>query len=87
MFGNIGAPELLIILLIALILLGPSRLPDLANALGKSIREFRKAASDVEDAAKGTPTAPAQPSASREDASPKPGPATGPTDSPSGSDA
>ena len=45
---NIGPFELLVILFIALILLGPSRLPDLANALGKSIREFRKAATEDE---------------------------------------
>ena len=49
---NIGAPELILILIIALVLLGPSKLPDVASSLGKSIREFRKAASDVTDAAK-----------------------------------
>jgi len=47
---QIGPFELLVILLLALIILGPSRLPDLANALGRSIREFRKGASDMEDA-------------------------------------
>jgi sec-independent protein translocase protein TatA len=51
---NIGPFELLVILFIALILLGPSRLPDLANALGKSIREFRKAATEDEP----TPSSP-----------------------------
>ena len=49
---NIGAPELILILIIALVVLGPSKLPDVASSLGKSIREFRKAASDVSDAAK-----------------------------------
>lgn len=43
--GPIGLPELLVILLIILIILGPSKLPELARALGESIREFRKAAS------------------------------------------
>ena len=52
---QIGPFELLVILLLALIILGPSRLPDLANALGRSIREFRKGASDVEDAMNPTP--------------------------------
>ena len=47
---NIGAPELIIILIIALVVLGPSRLPDVAQSLGRSIREFRKAATDVSDA-------------------------------------
>jgi sec-independent protein translocase protein TatA len=46
---NIGAPELIIILIIALIVIGPGRLPDVGSALGKSIREFRKASSDVQE--------------------------------------
>jgi sec-independent protein translocase protein TatA len=51
-FPNIGAPELIVILIIALIVLGPGKLPDVAASLGKSVREFRKAATDVSDAAK-----------------------------------
>lgn len=47
---NIQGPELIIILVIALVVLGPGRLPDVGSALGKSIREFRKAASDVKEA-------------------------------------
>jgi TatA/E family protein of Tat protein translocase len=43
--------ELLLILAIALIVLGPGKLPDLGAAMGKTIREFRKAASDVQEAA------------------------------------
>lgn len=39
--------ELLLILAIALIILGPKRLPDLARALGKGLSEFRKAANDI----------------------------------------
>jgi sec-independent protein translocase protein TatA len=63
---NIGAPELILILIIALVVLGPSKLPDVASSLGKSIREFRKAASDVTDAGKldapaTTPATPANP--------------------------
>jgi len=47
---NIGAPELIVILIIALVIIGPGRLPDVGAALGKSIREFRKASSDMADA-------------------------------------
>ncbi len=49
---NIGPVELIIILVIALIVIGPGRLPDVGAALGKSIREFRKASSDMADAAR-----------------------------------
>lgn len=48
MFG-IGWSEILVILVIALLLLGPSKLPEIAKGLGKGIRDFRKALSDVED--------------------------------------
>ena len=42
--------EWIVILVIALLILGPGKLPDVAAAVGKSIREFRKASSDVQDA-------------------------------------
>ncbi|HSW43655.1 MAG TPA: twin-arginine translocase TatA/TatE family subunit [Patescibacteria group bacterium] len=60
---NIGPVELIIILVIALLILGPGRLPDVGSALGKSIREFRKAATDVQDSVKldAAPAAPASP--------------------------
>ena len=48
--GNIGPGELIIVLVIALVVLGPGRLPEVGSALGKSIREFRKAATDVKEA-------------------------------------
>jgi TatA/E family protein of Tat protein translocase len=57
---NIGAPELIIILVIALLVVGPGKLPDVGQALGKSIREFRKASSDVQDSVRIDP-APAAP--------------------------
>jgi TatA/E family protein of Tat protein translocase len=50
--NGIGAPELIIILIIALIVVGPGRLPDVGSALGKSIREFRKASTDLGDSMK-----------------------------------
>jgi TatA/E family protein of Tat protein translocase len=60
---NIGPVELIIILVIALLILGPGRLPDVGSALGKSIREFRKAASDVQESVSldAPPAAPAAP--------------------------
>jgi len=45
-----GPLELVIILVIALLILGPGKLPDVGASLGKSIREFRKASADVQDA-------------------------------------
>jgi len=44
---NIGVPELLIILAIALIVFGPNKLPELAKAFGKAMREFKKATEEV----------------------------------------
>jgi TatA/E family protein of Tat protein translocase len=41
--------HLILILIIALLILGPGKLPDVGAALGKSIREFRKATSDIQD--------------------------------------
>ena len=46
MFG-IGMPELLLILGLALIVLGPKKLPELAKALGKGLAEFRRATDDL----------------------------------------
>ena len=46
--GNFGVPELLIILVILLLIFGPSRLGDLGSSLGKGIRGFRKSMKDDE---------------------------------------
>jgi len=48
MFG-IGMPELLLILGLALIVLGPKKLPELAKALGKGLSEFRRATDELKD--------------------------------------
>ncbi len=58
---NIGPGELILVLIIALIVVGPGKLPDVGAAIGKSLREFRKAASDVQDAASAQPAAQAAP--------------------------
>lgn len=47
MFG-VGPTELLVILVIALLVLGPKRLPDLARSLGKAMGEFRRATADIQ---------------------------------------
>ena len=52
MLPNIGAPELIIILVIALLILGPGKLPEVGSSLGKSIREFRKASTDIQESVK-----------------------------------
>ena len=48
----IGAPELIIILVIALLILGPGKLPEVGASLGKTIREFRKASTDIQESVK-----------------------------------
>ncbi len=48
MFG-IGMPEMVLILAIALIVLGPKKLPDLAKSLGRALREFKKATNELKD--------------------------------------
>jgi len=47
MFGSIGMPEMIIILVIALIIFGPRKLPELGKSLGRSINEFKKASNEL----------------------------------------
>ena len=49
MFGNIGFPELLIILVIALLIFGPKKLPEVGRSLGKALREFRKTSDEIKE--------------------------------------
>jgi sec-independent protein translocase protein TatA len=49
MFGNLGGGEILVILLFILIFFGAKKIPEIAQGLGKGIREFRKAARDIQD--------------------------------------
>ena len=46
---NIGPPELILIFVIALVIVGPQRLPELGRTVGKALREFRKMQSEVKD--------------------------------------
>lgn len=66
--GPIGWPELIILLVVVLIVFGPGKLPDIGNAIGRGLREFRKASTDLESSIRGdkksgatTPAAPAPP--------------------------
>ncbi|MHA6251147.1 twin-arginine translocase TatA/TatE family subunit [Oceanobacillus sp. CAU 1775] len=47
MFSNIGIPGLILILIVALIVFGPNKLPEIGKAVGHSLREFKKATSNL----------------------------------------
>src|SRR5579872_4377323 len=61
MLSGIGGhlPEIIIVLVVILIIWGPGKLPDVGAAMGKGIREFRKASSEAHDSVVGTSTTPA----------------------------
>jgi sec-independent protein translocase protein TatA len=54
MFGNLGAGEIILILLVILILFGAKKIPELARGIGKGMSEFKKGLKDVEDEIKST---------------------------------
>jgi TatA/E family protein of Tat protein translocase len=47
MFGSLGFPELMVIFLVALIVFGPRKLPDIGRTIGKALGEFRRATNDL----------------------------------------
>jgi sec-independent protein translocase protein TatA len=49
MFGSLGMPELIVIFVIALIIFGPRKLPELGRSLGRSIAEFKKATNELQN--------------------------------------
>jgi|ERR1700704_1284766 sec-independent protein translocase protein TatA len=67
--GNLGGPDLLIILLIVFVLFGAKKLPDLARSLGQSMNEFRKARQDLDEELHNAGTQSTQPPPCRQAAS------------------
>ena len=49
MFGNIGFPEILVILAIALLIFGPKKLPEIGKSIGRALREFRKTSDEIKE--------------------------------------
>lgn len=47
--GNLGAPEIILIAVVILILFGARKIPEFMQGLGKGVREFRKASRDIQD--------------------------------------
>jgi sec-independent protein translocase protein TatA len=55
MIGSLGAPELIVIFVVALIVFGPSKIPEFGKSLGEAIRGFKKALSENETTSVGAP--------------------------------
>ena len=49
MFGNLGATEIILVMVVLLILFGAKKIPELAQGIGKGMKEFKKALKDVEE--------------------------------------
>jgi sec-independent protein translocase protein TatA len=65
--GPIGWPELVILLVVVLIVFGPGKLPDIGNAIGRGVREFRKASNDLESSIRGEKSSPPPQTAAADD--------------------
>jgi sec-independent protein translocase protein TatB len=80
MFGSIGMPELLIIFVIALIIFGPRKLPELGRSLGRSLGEFKRASNELrntlEDEIRIEEQRDAQAAKSKVETAPRPTPVT-----------
>ena len=70
MFG-IGMPELLVILVVALLVLGPKRLPEVARSLGRGMAEFRRASSELRQSLNTPPEEPSEEKRSKTAPKPK----------------
>ncbi len=87
---NIGPQELLLVLIVALIVVGPQRLPELSRTIGKGLREFRKVQDEVKGIAKldldepktSTPRRKSSPTAPAVHRTPRPAPAVAETQAP-----
>jgi sec-independent protein translocase protein TatA len=71
MFGNLGAGEIVILLLIVLLVFGANRLPEAGKAVGKGLREFKRAISEAEDSIRRLPDDASPPPPPARDATPK----------------
>jgi TatA/E family protein of Tat protein translocase len=49
MFGNIGLPEMMLIMAIALLVFGPKKLPEIGRSIGKAMREFKKSTEEIKE--------------------------------------
>ena len=77
LLGDIGGPELLLIMFIFLLLFGGEKLPQLARGLGKSVREFKKATSEAQNEIKRAIDSAPEPTAPK---APEPPPTSGPAE-------
>jgi sec-independent protein translocase protein TatA len=71
MLGNLSGSEILILMLIVLLVFGANRLPEAGKAVGKGLREFKRALSEAENSIQQLPTSPSREDEQPRDAKPK----------------